>query len=217
MAELECCVPLLKCAEGQTAFGERRFGGGEECFCVDSADLAQGVGVFRLSGVDLRTTYRAGVRTVEGDHRLEQFINSDAAGWALALLVVALALLGGVREGLRAVAAFVSTWAVVVPVACAGALLGAFLGTVASPGWSPWWFWGASTVGLSSGALAMFVWGRRVLALMRVRLWRVVFVQVLVALFSVALIAARSQDTVRAQELISHAPALVGGSHLAAR
>jgi hypothetical protein len=217
MAELECCVPLLKCAEGETTFGERRFGGGEECFCVDSHGLAQGIGVFRMPGLDLRTTYLAGVRVVEGDHRLEQFINSDSAGWVLALLVVALALLGGVREGLRAVAAFVSTWAVVVPVACAGALLGAFLGTVASPAWSQWWFWGASIVGLSTGALAMFVWGRRALALMRVRLWRVVLVQVLVALFGVALIAARSQDTVRAQALISHAPPLVGGSHSSVR
>jgi hypothetical protein len=135
----------------------------------------------------------------------------------LASLVVALAMLGGIREGLRAVAAFVATWAVVVPVACAGALLGAFFGTVASPAWSQWWFWGASIFGASTGVLALLGWGRRVLTLLRVRLWRVVLVQLLVALFGVALIAARSQDMVRAQELISHAPALVEGSHLGVR
>lgn len=206
MAELECCVPLLKCAEGQTTFGERRFGGGEECFCVDSRGFAQGAGVFRLPRVDLVTSYRDGARSLEGDHRLERVINSDAAGLVLGGLVIALSLLGGAREGLRALAASVAIWVLVVPAACVGLLLGG----VVSPGWS-----GLSrsfAIGLSAGALAMFGWGRVVLALMRARVWRVVWVHVLISALGGGLMATRSQDTVCAQELISHAPALVRGS-----
>jgi hypothetical protein len=206
MAELECCVPLLKCAEGQTTFGERRFGGGEECFCVDSRGLAQGVGVFRMRGVDLVTSYRDGARTVEGDHRLERVINSEGAGLVLVGLVIALSLLGGAREGLRALAASVATWVVVVPVACLGMLLAGF----ASPGWGS--LSTSYAVGLAAGALAMFGWGWVVLALMRARVWRVVWVHVLISALASGLMAARSQDAVRAQELISHAPALVRGS-----
>lgn len=210
MAEFECCVPLLRCVEGQTPWGVPRRAGSEECFCVDAKGLAQGGGVFRDSGADLLTTYIDGSRSLVGEHRGFEFINSDGAVIVAVVIVMALSMAGGVLEGLRAMAASLGSWVVALPLSVMGAALGGTVTAMLSPG--TWLFFD----GAFAGAVLLFgcgvVVGARTLSRqLGVRARRVVWLHALALGAAIGLVVARETKVTRSHAALALAPSLVVG------
>ncbi|MCU0697701.1 MAG: hypothetical protein MUC96_14335 [Myxococcaceae bacterium] len=203
-----CCAADVSCAAPLTPFQQLRPGNVEECVCVDSAGLAQGLGVFRAHGVDLPMTYVDGLRLPSDAAGPMQFIDSVWALVGSTFVVMGLVALLGGRAGLQTLGALL----VSVLGAFAGLLPSFFIGVAVASAVTSNPFEGADVTFLVTLTGAALVFVLTLASFLRTRRaqWGVALLLMASAAATVAVVAElRGLAVVRAHAELRMAPDLV--------